>query len=67
MYTEEGYNETHEKGNGIGAVGGVKSLEEDERGDDGCRRKTDVVHRIYDVGREGIQGFVEVVHLDNDT
>ena len=36
MYSKEGDNETHEKGDSVGAVSGVKPLEEDERGDDGC-------------------------------
>jgi hypothetical protein len=39
-----------------------ESLEEDEGGDDGGRREKDVVHGVDDVGGEGVEGLVEVVH-----
>jgi len=67
MDAEEGDDETHKEGNGVGAVGCVEALEEDEGGDYCSGGKADVIHRVDHIGGECIQGFVEVVHLNEDT
>jgi len=41
-----------------------ETLEENKGSDDGCCGEEDVVHWVDDVGWEGVEGFVEVVHSD---
>lgn len=47
VHSEEGGDKTCEEGDGVGRVGGVESLEEDDGRYDGRCRKTDIIHRIH--------------------
>lgn len=47
--SQECDDETAEKGKGVTAVGGIKSLEEDQRGHNCRTRESNIVHRVYTV------------------
>lgn len=40
-------DETAEEGKGISAVGGIKSLEKDQRSHDRCTRESNIIHRVH--------------------
>lgn len=81
--SEECDDETAEEGKSVTAVGGIKSLEEDQRGHDRSTREPNIVHRVYTalqvssgvadrvedvhICRECIESLVEVVHLNQYT
>jgi hypothetical protein len=47
--SEECDDETAEEGKGIAAIGGIKSLEKDQRGHNRRTRESNIVHRVYPV------------------
>jgi len=51
MDSEERDDETAEEGKGVAAVGGIKSLEKDQRGHDRRARESDIIHRIHTVSQ----------------
>lgn len=53
--------ESTKQGNGIDGSGGIEPLKQDGRGDDRGGGEKDVVDWVNDVGRECIEGFIEVV------
>ena len=69
MDSEKRDDEAAEEGKGVAAVGGIKSLEKDQRGHDRRARKSDIIHRIHTAsqvsgGRQAGSGtytFVEKV------
>jgi len=81
--SEECDDETAEEGKSVTAVGGIKSLEKDQRGHDCRTREPNIVHRVYTVlqvssrvtdgiddvhiRRERVEGLIEVVHLNQYT
>lgn len=46
VHAEEGGDEAGEERDGVGGIVCVEALEEDDGGDDGTGRETDVVHRV---------------------
>ena len=81
--SEECDDETAKEGKSVAAVGGIKSLEKDQRGHDRRTREPNIVHGVYTVlqvstgitdgiedvhiRRECVKSLVEVVHLNHYT
>lgn len=54
--------EAADEADAVGRSSRTHALEENEGGEDGGGREKDVVDRVDDVCREGLQSLVEVVH-----